>query len=156
MRAVARLVPPGRVVAYGDIAALLGVGPRQVGRIMAAGPPGPPDPEEDLTAAGHAIDLPGDLPGEDRPSADDHSADDPSVDDPSADDPSVPWWRVTNAAGRLPAHLLDEALARWRQEGTGLSRGARGAAIRTHRADLPALADAAEAALGPLPGASGS
>lgn len=120
MRAVARLVPPGRVVAYGDIAALLGVGPRQVGRIMAAGPPGL---QEDLAAA---------------------------------DDADVPWWRVTNAAGRLPAHLLDEALARWRQEGTGLSRGARGAAIRTHRADLPALADAAEAALGPLPGASGS
>ena len=31
---VVRLVPPGRVVAYGDIAELLGVGPRQVGRIM--------------------------------------------------------------------------------------------------------------------------
>ena len=28
-------VPPGRVVSYGDLAALVGIGPRQVGRIMA-------------------------------------------------------------------------------------------------------------------------
>lgn len=33
--AVARLVPAGRVVAYGDIAALLGRSPRMVGRAMA-------------------------------------------------------------------------------------------------------------------------
>jgi alkylated DNA nucleotide flippase Atl1 len=29
------LVPPGRVVTYGDIGALVGCGPRQVGRVMA-------------------------------------------------------------------------------------------------------------------------
>ena len=29
------LIPPGRVTTYGDIAALVGTGPRQVGRIMA-------------------------------------------------------------------------------------------------------------------------
>jgi alkylated DNA nucleotide flippase Atl1 len=29
------LVPPGRVVTYGDVAALVGCGPRQVGRVMA-------------------------------------------------------------------------------------------------------------------------
>lgn len=28
-------VPPGRIVSYGDIAALVGIGPRQVGQIMA-------------------------------------------------------------------------------------------------------------------------
>ncbi|MBO1031182.1 MGMT family protein [Tessaracoccus sp. SD287] len=28
-------VPPGRVVSYGDVAALVGIGPRQVGRILA-------------------------------------------------------------------------------------------------------------------------
>jgi alkylated DNA nucleotide flippase Atl1 len=33
--AVVRLVPPGCVVAYGDIAELFGTGPRIVGRIMA-------------------------------------------------------------------------------------------------------------------------
>src|SRR4051794_31986201 len=29
------LVPPGRVVTYGDVAALVGCGPREVGRVMA-------------------------------------------------------------------------------------------------------------------------
>lgn len=33
LRAVEQ-VPPGRVVSYGDLAALVGTGPRQVGRIM--------------------------------------------------------------------------------------------------------------------------
>lgn len=108
---VARLVPPGHIVAYGDIAELLGVGPRQVGAITAAGP-----------AAGEA---------------------------------DVPWWRVTNSHGDLPMHLTDEATARWRQEGIPLKRNGRGASIRTHRADLSTLADAAESALGPLPGATG-
>ncbi len=32
--AAVSLVPPGRVVSYGDIGALTGVGPRQVGAIM--------------------------------------------------------------------------------------------------------------------------
>lgn len=34
LRAV-ELVPPGRLVSYGDVAALVGTGPRQVGAIMA-------------------------------------------------------------------------------------------------------------------------
>lgn len=33
LRAVEQ-VPPGRVVSYGDLGALVGIGPRQVGRIM--------------------------------------------------------------------------------------------------------------------------
>ena len=33
LRAV-ELVPPGRVVSYGDVADLIGIGPRQVGRIL--------------------------------------------------------------------------------------------------------------------------
>lgn len=106
---IARLVPPGRVVSYGDIAELVGVGPRYVARIVA-------HPRE------------GEAP--------------------------IPWWRITNAAGDLPLHLHDEAFARYRQEGTALKRKGRGAAIGTHRADLPDLADAAEAVLGPLPGAT--
>ncbi|NHN55346.1 cysteine methyltransferase [Calidifontibacter sp. DB0510] len=36
---IARLVPPGRVVSYGDIAGMLLINPRQVGQIMAASRP---------------------------------------------------------------------------------------------------------------------
>ncbi|MDO5710728.1 MAG: MGMT family protein [Micrococcales bacterium] len=107
--AIARLVPSGRIVSYGDIAELVGIGPRQVGRIIST-----------------------------------HGEDD------------IPWWRVTNTHGDLPLHLHDEALARYREEGTAIKRSGRGAAIRTHRADLPALADDAESALGPLAGAAGA
>lgn len=34
VQAIVRRIPRGRVLAYGDIAALVGTGPRQVGRIM--------------------------------------------------------------------------------------------------------------------------
>lgn len=127
---VARLVPRGRVVSYGDIAELVGIGPRQVGRILAT----------------HDTHL-----------------DTSPVDDPTAGPPSghrlelapVPWWRVTNTNGDLPLLLRDEAFAHYREEGTPIRRNGVGAAIRTHRADLPDLADAAEAIVGRLPGASG-
>lgn len=36
VRAVVAAVPAGSVVAYGDIAAIVGVGPRQAGRLVAA------------------------------------------------------------------------------------------------------------------------
>lgn len=129
--AIVRLVPAGRVVSYGDIAELVGIGPRQVGRIMATHG----DSEE--------IDLGA---GDDGPEGDDESV---------VDDGPVPWWRVTNSGGDLPPHLRDEAFARYRQEGTPIKRNGHGADIRTRRADLSALADAAEATLGPLPGATG-
>ncbi len=35
----------------------------------------------------------------------------------------VPWWRVIRAGGGFPQGLEDEALARYRQEGTPLARG---------------------------------
>lgn len=101
---VVRLVPPGSVVSYGDIAELVGTSPRIVGRIMAVGETG-----------------------------------------------EVPWWRVVRADGGMTPHLLDEAAAHWRQEGIGFT-GDR-VRMRRHRADLAALADAAESVLGPLPGA---
>ena len=110
-------MPPGRVVSYGDIAELVGIGPRQVGRILAT-----------------------------------H---DSQLDTATVEEQAVPWWRITNAAGDLPKHLRDEAFAHYREEGTPMRRNGVGAAIRTHRADLPDLADAAEAHLGPLPGTSG-
>lgn len=102
---VARLVPTGRVVSYGDIAALFEANPRQVGRHLSGCP-----------------------------------------------DPAVPWWRVTNASGRLPPHLADEAAPHWRAEGTPCRADGSGVLMGRARADLAALADAAEAALGPLPG----
>lgn len=34
---VVRDIPPGCVMTYGDVGALVGVGPRQVGRVMATG-----------------------------------------------------------------------------------------------------------------------
>lgn len=36
------LVPPGRVASYGDIAAIVGIGPRQVGAVMRGCGPGVP------------------------------------------------------------------------------------------------------------------
>lgn len=35
----------------------------------------------------------------------------------------VPWWRVTNAAGRLPMHLSAEASRHWKREGTPVDGG---------------------------------
>lgn len=31
---------------------------------------------------------------------------------------AVPWWRVTNATGQLPEHLVTAAARHWDQEGT--------------------------------------
>ena len=71
------LIPAGMVLAYGDIAELLGEGgPRQVGSVM-------------LRYGS-----------------------------------SVTWWRVIRASGEAPPHLQEEAVARWRAEGTPMLRGA--------------------------------
>lgn len=79
------LIPPGSAVSYGDIASITArtpypVGPRQVGRALAG-----------LGSA-----------------------------DPSA---PVPWWRVTNVRGELPAHLLPAAREHWAAEGMGTLPG---------------------------------
>jgi alkylated DNA nucleotide flippase Atl1 len=69
-------IPAGLVLAYGDVAELLGQGgPRQVGSVM------------------------------------------------SRYGSSVAWWRVIRASGEAPEGLQDEALARWRSEGTALVGG---------------------------------
>jgi alkylated DNA nucleotide flippase Atl1 len=69
-------IPSGMVLAYGDVAELLGAGgPRQVGSVM------------------------------------------------SRYGSSVTWWRVIRASGQAPQGLQDEALARWRAEGTALVAG---------------------------------
>ncbi len=86
------LVPPGRVVAYGDLGAIVGIGPRQVGAFMAHYTGG------------------------------------------------LPWWRVTNAAGDLPAPLLERARPHWTDEGILVKPNGRGCRISRYRADLAALA----------------
>lgn len=91
LRAVEQ-VPRGRLVSYGDIAALVGVGPRQVGSIMR------------------------------------HWGG------------NVAWWRVTNAAGDLPAQVRDEARALWAEEGVLVKRNGLGARMADYRADLSRLA----------------
>ena len=101
----AELIPPGRVASYGDLAELVGTGPRQVGSVM-------------RVYGG-----------------------------------SVCWWRVTSSYGDLPAHLREEARARWAQEGVLWKRNGLGCRIADYRADLPALAaayDAAVTAAGPI------
>ena len=50
----------------------------------------------------------------------------------------VPWWRVVNAAGRLPDHLTAEASQRWAEEGTPAVDGR--CVMSRARADLPRLA----------------
>ncbi|GAA1393994.1 MGMT family protein [Luteococcus peritonei] len=102
LRAV-ELVPAGRVASYGDIATLVGTGPRQVGRVMA------------------------------------HWGSD------------VAWWRITNASGDFPPHLLERARDHWADEGVELRPGGRGCRIASHRADLEQLALAWHRATRDLP-----
>ncbi len=54
----------------------------------------------------------------------------------------LPWWRVVNVAGALPAPLLPDALAHWRAEGTPVRADGSGCRIRQCRVDVDALADA--------------
>ena len=59
--------------------------------------------------------------------------------------PGVPWWRVVNAAGRLPGHLVAEASRHWAEEGTPAVDGR--CVTQLARADLPRLAADHEARL---------
>ena len=59
--------------------------------------------------------------------------------------PGVPWWRVVNASGRLPGHLVAEASRRWAEEGTPAVDGR--CVMSRARADLPRLAADHEARL---------
>ncbi|MCE1179449.1 MAG: MGMT family protein [Micrococcales bacterium] len=64
---------------------------------------------------------------------------------------NVTWWRVTNASGELPAHLLDEARQRWAAEGILPASHGRGCDIRRLRADSQDLRTAYFAAVADLP-----
>lgn len=67
----------------------------------------------------------------------------------------VPWWRVTNAAGRFPEPLLRRAYDHWRDEGIALTPDGRGCRIGAHRADLAALGEAYERRIGEVLAAAG-
>ncbi|MGP2442163.1 MGMT family protein [Streptomyces sp. JW3] len=87
---VTELIPPGRVMTYGDVAEWLEEGgPRQVGRVMS---------------------LYGGV--------------------------GVPWWRVVRADGVLLAGHEQEALGRYRVEGTPLKEAGRAADDHLPRIDM--------------------
>ncbi|MFT3888381.1 MAG: MGMT family protein [Arachnia sp.] len=65
----------------------------------------------------------------------------------SARGSAVPWWRVTNAAGRMPAHLTAEARRHWLDESTPLRPDGSGCRMAAARPDLTALAAALTAAM---------
>lgn len=90
LRAVEQ-VPRGRLVTYGDVAKMVGLGARNVGWIMR------------------------------------HWGS------------TVPWWRVVNASGRLPDHLVEEARALWAQEGILPAASGSGVSLKDYRADLTRL-----------------
>ncbi|NLA30016.1 MAG: cysteine methyltransferase [Propionibacterium sp.] len=46
----------------------------------------------------------------------------------------TPWWRVVNASGRLPDHLIEEARRHWLDEATISDRSASGVSLRAKRA----------------------
>ncbi len=56
----------------------------------------------------------------------------------------VAWWRVVNASGALPPHLVAEAFAHWDAEGIAHRDGR--VRLRAHRVDAAALASAFYAA----------
>lgn len=85
------LVPEGRVVSYGDLGVIVGIGPRQVGSFMSH-----------------------------------HST-------------GLPWWRVTNASGDVPAGLRSRAWPHWLREGITVKPNGLGCRIAVFRADLEAL-----------------
>ncbi|WP_297108568.1 MGMT family protein [Tessaracoccus sp.] len=56
---------------------------------------------------------------------------------------AVPWWRVTNAAGRMPSHLVAEAQRHWVEELTPLRPDGDSCRMSAARADLISLAASA-------------
>lgn len=53
----------------------------------------------------------------------------------ATDAADTPWWRIVNASGRLPAHLLADARRHWLAEGISIAPEASGVQLRRYRAD---------------------
>ena len=60
----------------------------------------------------------------------------------------APWWRVTNARGRLPEPLAQRALPYWREEGFTLTPDGHGIDLEQHRLTIDAFIEILE---GPIP-----
>lgn len=60
----------------------------------------------------------------------------------ATDAADTPWWRVVNASGRLPAHLLDEARRHWTAEGIDIAPDALGVPLRGFRVNPESWAEA--------------
>nr|WP_095756887.1 MGMT family protein [Streptomyces xinghaiensis] len=107
--ATAELIPPGRVMTYGDVAEWLGeAGPRQVGRVMALY--GGAVPWWRVVRADGAL-----LPGHERRALDHYRAE------------GTPLRQPRGGSGRTPR--IDLAAARW-DGGTGAAAAGDGAAPR--------------------------
>lgn len=102
LRAVEQ-IPVGQVATYGDLAALVGIGPRHVGNVLSRFGSG------------------------------------------------VTWWRVVNAQGRLPAHVLEQAREHWCREGVAQRSDGTGCALKTCRVDPQDLAQRYAGAVRDLP-----
>ncbi|MGM1029759.1 MAG: MGMT family protein [Actinomycetota bacterium] len=63
----------------------------------------------------------------------------------------VSWWRITNAAGDLPAGLLPRALPHWDEEGIRVKPNGLGCRYADFAADTDALARAWRDAVADLP-----
>lgn len=64
---------------------------------------------------------------------------------------NVPWWRVTNASGDLPAEILRRARPHWLDEGILVKKNGRGCSLADHRVDEADWARAYDAAVADLP-----
>ncbi|MGI5950416.1 MAG: MGMT family protein [Brooklawnia sp.] len=53
----------------------------------------------------------------------------------ATDAADTPWWRIVNASGRLPAHLLTEARQHWLAEGISIAGQTSGVQLRRYRVD---------------------
>ncbi|MEU5208297.1 MGMT family protein [Streptomyces sp. NPDC020742] len=109
--AVAELIPPGRVMTYGDVAEWLAgeAEPEGAAAEDADGPGAPPGGGGGPRQVGRAMALYGG---------------------------AVPWWRVVRADGRLLPGSERRALAHYREEGTPLRESGKSAGDRIPRLDM--------------------
>lgn len=63
----------------------------------------------------------------------------------------LPWWRITNSSGDLPAGLLSRALPHWQAEGIRVKPNGLGCRYADFAADTDALARAWRTAVAELP-----
>lgn len=60
---------------------------------------------------------------------------------------TVPWWRLVNAKGRLPRHLVEEAASEWEREKTPFNAQAGHVDMRAAMVDAATLLELARGSL---------